>query len=69
MKNRVIYMVEVFQDADTADDMLVARRFAANKKTADKIAKKYDNEEYETVVRKLHDNEREWVKPADVERM
>lgn len=65
---RTIYMIEVFQDADTADDMLVARRFAANKRTADRIAKQYKGD-VDVIVRKTHSREYAWISMADVERM
>ena len=67
MRFRVIYLIEVYRDAETADDMVVARRFAANKRTADRIARKY--KDVSVSVRKLHKNERAWVSPLDVERL
>lgn len=66
---RVIYMVEVFdENGATADDMLIARRYAANMKTAEKIAKQYKG--YEAVIRRTNKNrEWAWINPADVERL
>ena len=66
---RVIYMVEVFdENGATADDMLIARRYAANMKTAEKIAKQYKGNE--VVIRKTSKNgEWAWINPADVERL
>lgn len=69
MKFRVIYMVEVFDtNGKTSDDVLVARRYAANMKTANKIARQY--KDYEVVIRRTNKNsEWAWINPADVERM
>ena len=54
---RVNYMVEVFDiNGETADDVLVARRFAANMKTVNKIEKEYKG--YNIVVRNMP--KREW---------
>ena len=65
---RVIYMVEVFDiNGETADDVLVARRFAANMKTVNKIKTEYKG--YEIVVRKTQKNEHNLINPKEVERM
>lgn len=64
---RTIYMIEVLQDADTADDMLVARRFAANRKTADRIAKQYKGD-VEVNIRKTQKCEHAYISVTDVER-
>lgn len=64
MKFRVIYMVEVFNiNGRTSDEVLVARRFARNKKTAERIAKEYDD----AVIHKLFKDEMKWVNPKDIE--
>ena len=64
---RVIYMVEAFDiNGETADDVLVARRFAANKKTVNKIKKKY--KKYDIEVRKMP--KKEWgLITGEIERM
>ena len=68
MKFRVIYMVEVFNvNGRTSDEVLVARRFARNKKTADRIAKDKEYATLDVEIRKLGDNERMWVNPSEVE--
>ena len=65
---RVIYMIEVFDTNANADDVLIARRYAANMKTADKIAKQYKGNE--VVIRKTSKNgEWAWINQADVERL
>ena len=70
-KFRVIYQIEVLDIAniDNHDVKLIARRFARNKKTAEKIARHYEEmgREFEINVRPLSVNERGWVNPADVE--
>lgn len=61
---RVIYRVEAFNvNGKTSDDVLVARRFARNKKTAERIAKEYDD----AVIHKLFKDEMKWVNPKDIE--
>lgn len=61
---RVIYRVEGFDiNGKTSDDVLVARRFARNMKTAERIAKEYDN----SVIHKLFKDEMKWVNPKDIE--
>ncbi len=68
MKFRVIYMVEVFNvNGRTSDEVLVARRFARNKKTATRIAKDKEYGTLDVQIRKLRDNERMWVNPSEVE--
>ncbi len=64
---RVIYMIEAFDiNGETADDVLVARRFAANKKTVNKIKKGYNG--YDIEVRKMP--KREWgLITGEIERM
>lgn len=68
---RVIYMIEVLDVANIGnnDVKLFARRFARNKKTADKIVRRYEKmgKELEINFRRLSANERGWVNPADVE--
>ena len=65
---RVIYMVEAFDlNGETSDDVLVARRFAANMKTVNKIKTEYKG--YEIVVRRTHKNEHSLINPKEVERM
>ena len=66
---RVIYIIEAFDpEGATPDDILVARRFAANKRTAEKIAKRYEKLDLETVIRKATKREWGFINPADVER-
>lgn len=61
---RVIYKVEAFNvNGKTSDDVLVARRFARNMKTAERIAKEYDD----AVIYKLFKDEMKWVNPKDIE--
>lgn len=68
MKFRVIYMVEVFNvNGRTSDEVLVARRFARNKKVADRIAKDKEYDTLDVQIRKLWDSERMWVNPSEVE--
>lgn len=64
---RVIYMVEAFDiNGETADDVLAARRFAANKKTVNKIKNGYKG--YDVEVRKIP--KREWgLITGEIERM
>ena len=65
---RVIYRVEAFNvNGKTSDDVLVARRFAANMKTVNKIKTEYKG--YEIVVRRTHKNEHSLINPKEVERM
>lgn len=59
---RKIYMIEAF--SETGD--LLMRRFAANKKTAERIAKPYGEK---AVVRLTQKAEWEWINKADVERL
>lgn len=62
MKNyRVIYQIEVI----TEEGQLIARRYARNKRAAEKIARKYNSEE--SVVRKMQKAEHSWINPAWVE--
>lgn len=66
---RVVYMIEVFDpEGATPDDILVARRFAANKRTAEKIAKRYEKLDLETKIRKASKREWGFIDPADIER-
>ena len=58
---RTIYSVEAY----TMDGEMVAHRFASNKKTAEKIARKY--KQYETHIFKLRKCEHLFVMPEDVE--
>ena len=61
---RVIYRVEAYNvNGKTSDDVLVARRFARNKKTAERIAKEYED----SVIYKLSKDELKWVNPKDIE--
>ena len=60
-KFRTIYIVE----AITKDGELVMRRFARNKKTAEKIARKC--KKADSVIRKLQNREHNWINPEDVE--
>lgn len=57
---RKIYMIEVI----SIDGELVARRFARNKKTAERIAKQYGDE---AEIRLLCKDEMEYVNKKDVE--
>lgn len=66
---RVVYRIEVFDsEGATPDDILVARRFAANKRTAEKIAKRYEKLDLETKIRKASKREWGFINPADIER-
>lgn len=58
---RTIYSVEAY----TIDGNMVAHRFSRNKKTAEKIARKY--KQYETHIFKLRKSEHLFVMPEDVE--
>lgn len=58
---RVIYMIEEITD----EGDLVSRRFARNKRTADRIARKAENG---ASVRKLQKSEMVWVRREDIER-
>ena len=60
-KFRTIYTVE----ATTEDGELVMRRFARNKKIAEKIEKKY--KKAESVIRKAQKVEHNWINSEDVE--
>lgn len=62
MNYRVIYIVEEY----TKNGDLVMRRFARNKKAADRIAKT-GSEANEVNVRKLQKSEMDWVNPEEVE--
>lgn len=70
-KFRTIYEIRVLDIAniDNNDVKLFARRFARNKKTAEKITRHYEKmgREFEINVRPLSSRAREWVNPADVE--
>ena len=67
---RVIYRIEVFDpEGATPDDILVARRYAANMRTAEKIAKEYEKMGLETVIGRASKRERGYIDPADVERL
>ena len=58
MKNfRCIYVIESFSN----DGELLMRRFARNKRTAEKVAPKGAE------IRKLQKCEHHWVNPADIE--
>lgn len=57
---RVIYMIEEITDQGD----LVSRRFARNKKTADRIAREAESG---ASVRKLQKAEMMWVRREDVE--
>lgn len=63
MNYRTIYEVEVFKEAEKADDMLAHRSFYRNKRLAEKAQKKLQRKypEYEVNVRKLNKNEHQWV--------
>ena len=62
MKNfRTIYMVEGYAEVG----LLVMRRFARNKKTAERIANNYPN--LETLVQKLRKSEHQFVDTVVVE--
>ena len=62
MKNfRTIYMVEGYAEVG----LLVMRRFARNKKTAERIANSYPN--LETLINKLRKCENQFVDPDVVE--
>ena len=58
---KTIYMVEGYAEIG----LLVMRRFARNKKTAERIANNYPN--LETLVRKLRKSEHQFVDPNAVE--
>ena len=60
-KFRTIYIVE----AITEDGELVMRRFARNKKIAEKIARQC--KKAESVIRKAQKAEHNWINPEDVE--
>ena len=60
-KFRTIYIVE----AITEDGELVMRRFARNKKIAEKIARQC--KKAESVIRKAHKVEHNWINSEDVE--
>ena len=60
-KFRTIYIVE----AITEDGELVMRRFARNKKIAEKIARQC--KEAEPEIRKTQNVEHYWINPDDVE--
>lgn len=60
-KFRTIYIVE----AITKDGDLVMRRFARNKKIAEKIARQC--KKAESVIRKAQKAEHNWFNPEDVE--
>ena len=64
MKHRVVYMLESVTD----DGDLVYRLFAANKRTAEKIARNHANSPA-PVIRKLSKSEQYWINPADVDRL
>jgi len=57
---RTVYMIEVFSN----DGELIIRDFARNKKTAEKIAKPYFNDE--SVIRKLQKTELAYINPNDI---
>lgn len=57
---RVIYMIEEITD----EGDLVSRRFARNKRTADRIVRKAENG---ASVRKLQKSEMAWVRREDIE--
>lgn len=59
MKIRTIYQIEAY----TEDSDIKARRYARNKKTADRIARMYDNAN----VRELRKAEHEFVSPEWIE--
>ena len=60
-KFRTIYIVE----AITRDGELVMRRFARNKKTAEKIARQC--KKADSIIRKLKNDDHKWINPEDVE--
>ena len=60
-KFRTIYIVE----AITEDGELAMRRFARNKKIAEKIARQC--KKAESVIRKAQKDEHNWINPEDVE--
>ena len=60
-KFRTIYIVE----AITEDGELVMRRFARNKKIAEKIARQC--KKAESIIRKARKAEHNWINPEDVE--
>ena len=60
-KFRTIYIVE----AITEDGDLVMRRFARNKKIAEKIAKQC--KQAEPIIRKTRKDEHNWIATEDVE--
>lgn len=61
---RTIYQIEVIHKGNAE---LTARRFAANKRTAEEIVKSYDEDKEEVTVRRLQLEEKDWVDPDDVE--
>ena len=60
-KFRTIYIVEACME----NGELVTRRFARNRKTAERIANNYPN--LETLVRKLRKCEHQYVEPNTIE--
>lgn len=67
---RVIYRIEVFDpEGATPDDILVARRYAANMRTAEKIAKGYEKLDLEAVIGRESKRNIGFINPEDVERL
>ena len=60
-KFRTIYIIEAYAEIG----LLVARRFASNKKTAERIANNYPHSQ--TLVYKLRKSEHQFVNPDIVE--